>query len=706
MQTLLDAALWYAANGYPVFPLAPGTKIPMAGSRGYLDATVDEGRIRRWWAANPAANIGLATAGLCVIDFDMVDGKLAPWIEGEGVRAMVISSPMRQTTPSGGLHVVFKQPAGANWRISASVLAANVDVRADGGYIVAAPSQVDDLDYGWEEGPVPAADLPPPPEWLAKRIADLSKAPTRVGAGNIEGAFADWRGERIGHGSRHQAMLSWAGLLRSWGLSGTEIEAALLAINQQRCDPPSPDKEIRRIARDYARKDADELRAAATGADGTFSLASLDAKLAVVPGDVDDVGGDPGPIDSDLLLQVPGFVRDVIQHTLETAPYPNAVLAWTGAMCLQSFLAARKVHFQGVAPNVYLLGLALSGGGKEHPRKVNAEILTRLGLPTCLGDRFASAEGLEDALNETPSMLYQTDEIDGMLEASAQAGETRFRAIRDMVLSLYGESSGVHVGRRKAGKQEPIVVQLPSLTLFGTAIPAHCYGAMTEEMVTKGLLSRMLIVDSVRGERQPWSGAKLPPTVLDRAVAWRDLNPGGGNLEVMSPTPIAVNVAEPAAVYLAAEEQAQDAVYREAQAKGDNVTCGMTSRVMLQARKLALLWACSEWAGHPGTAPTVTLEAAQWAVEVVQHCGARMRAMFAKNAKTTLDFERRADKVLAYITKAGGAIGHNKLANAMRLPKRELKDLIETLLDRRVIEAVSKADTKGRPGVVYSKVTD
>jgi hypothetical protein len=270
-----------------------------------------------------------------------------------------------------------------------------------------------------------------------------------------------------------------------------------------------------------------------------------------------------------------------------------------------------------------------------------------------------------------------------------------------MILSLYGESAGVHVGRRKAGTQAPVVIQRPALTLFGTAIPDHCYGAMTEEMVTKGLLSRMLIVDSIRGERQPYRKIALPKEVLDRAAWWRDFNPGGGNLDVGRPDPIEADVAESAAVLLSAEEQRQDELYRAAQAKGDNVVCGMTSRVMLQARKLALLWACSVWNG--AGRPVVPLEAAQWGIDVVTHCGKRMAAQFARNAKTSLDFERRVDKVMAYITKAGGAIGHNKLANAMKLPKRELKEVIDTLLDRRVVDAVSHADGRGRPGLVYTK---
>jgi hypothetical protein len=697
LNSLLNAAIWYAQNGFPVFPLSPGSKIPMQGSRGFLDATTELEQIKAWWTSHPNANIGLATAGLCVIDFDVTDGELAAWSKGEGVQAAILSSPMRQQTPSGGLHVVLKQPEGAGWRISASVLAADVDVRADGGYIVAAPSQVDGLDYEWTEGPVPAGDLPEPPKWLADRIASLSKkSPGKTG--NLEGTWDNWQGEKISHGSRHQALLSWAGLLRSWGMSGAEIEAALLAVNEQRCDPPSPEKEVRRIARDYARKAVEEAKARAAGMDGSFSLPALDAKLSASVGAPDEVE-DPGPVPAELLLQIPGFVADVIEYSMGTAPYPNAVLSWVGAMCLQSFLAARKVEFEGIASNVYLLGLALSGGGKEHPRKINGQILTQLGLASSMGDRFASGEGLEDALAESPAMLFQTDEIDGMLEASTGT-ETRYRGIRDMILSLYGESSGVHVGRRKAGKQEPMVIQHPSLTLFGTAIPEHCYGAMNEDMVTKGLLSRMLILDSVRGERQPYRKIDLPETILKRAAWWRDLNPSGGNLALTSrPDPLPVDATESACVLFANEEQKQDEIYRMAQAKGDNVACGMCSRVMLQAKKLALIWAASTWDGTGR--PTVTLEAAEWALAIVDHLGKRTLAMFARNAKSSVDFERRADKLIGYVVKNGGVVPHRPLTRYMKLTKREFDALIETLVDRGRIEVGASTATSGRDVRVY-----
>ena len=46
----LRQALAYAGHGWPVFPVAPGAKIP-ATSRGFKDATTGESQIRQWWAA-------------------------------------------------------------------------------------------------------------------------------------------------------------------------------------------------------------------------------------------------------------------------------------------------------------------------------------------------------------------------------------------------------------------------------------------------------------------------------------------------------------------------------------------------------------------------------------------------------------------------------------------------------------------------------
>ncbi len=68
---LHQAALDYAAKGWPVFPCLPGTKKP-ATANGFKDASVDPAQIDAWWAENPDYNVALEAerAGLAIIDAD------------------------------------------------------------------------------------------------------------------------------------------------------------------------------------------------------------------------------------------------------------------------------------------------------------------------------------------------------------------------------------------------------------------------------------------------------------------------------------------------------------------------------------------------------------------------------------------------------------------------------------------------------------
>lgn len=155
---LLDAALDYAALGIFVFPLhntdATGAcscgradchsagKHPRTG-HGHLDATTDPQQIRRWWAMWPDANIAIATgpSGLIVVDVDEREGrrgtdvwrvlveKLGPEIEDTAIVA----------TPSGGFHVYFRA-GGREIPSRNNAFGPGIDVKAQGGYVVAPPS--------------------------------------------------------------------------------------------------------------------------------------------------------------------------------------------------------------------------------------------------------------------------------------------------------------------------------------------------------------------------------------------------------------------------------------------------------------------------------------------------------------------------------------------------------------------------------------
>ena len=60
MTDLASAAFRLALRGKAVFRLAPGSKEPMAGSHGHLDATTECDVARTWWVKEPNANIAMA----------------------------------------------------------------------------------------------------------------------------------------------------------------------------------------------------------------------------------------------------------------------------------------------------------------------------------------------------------------------------------------------------------------------------------------------------------------------------------------------------------------------------------------------------------------------------------------------------------------------------------------------------------------------
>jgi hypothetical protein len=196
-ELLLASALDYASVGWHVFPLHRPTESGCScGKRcdspfkhprtrcGVDDATTDPATIRRWWGRDPWSGIGIAT-GLrsSMIGFD-VDGLLglASWDALMEDGREEIGRSFMVTTPGGGVHVYLAYP-GRHVPNSASKLAPSIDVRGDGGYLVAPPSRhgngrswrqwVQPGD-GWAEGTARLASMP---EWVSPRPAVVKPVP-------------------------------------------------------------------------------------------------------------------------------------------------------------------------------------------------------------------------------------------------------------------------------------------------------------------------------------------------------------------------------------------------------------------------------------------------------------------------------------------------------------------------------------------------
>src|ERR1019366_7022529 len=161
---LMNHALRYTADGFAVFPCRPGDKQPLGSlvPNGCLDATTDAETIKGWWGKCPNANIGIATgakSGLAVVDLDGQEGMISG-------RLLKLSSPVTALTGSGR-QLFYADPKG-KLRNSVKKLAAGVDTRGTGGYVVVCPSlHPNGKRYTWEKRPLSRKVLPPLPAMFA-----------------------------------------------------------------------------------------------------------------------------------------------------------------------------------------------------------------------------------------------------------------------------------------------------------------------------------------------------------------------------------------------------------------------------------------------------------------------------------------------------------------------------------------------------------
>lgn len=239
VYSMKDCALKYAVVlGLPVFPLKPKGKTPLT-RHGFKEATTNPKQISAWWDNEPMANIGIATggpAGLLVIDLDVdeekgIDGRetLRKW---EGQHGKLPDHTWLAITGRGGYHYFYHDPFGSR---SGTGLYEGIDIRGDGGYIVAPPSvHPNGRRYEWEQSPeeFPLVEAGPRVnEFLHPAPEKWGKSPLRIP-------------DQIPEGGRVNAMVKLTCSLQSKGLSDEAIRTAVRAENEEKCIPPLTDQEL------------------------------------------------------------------------------------------------------------------------------------------------------------------------------------------------------------------------------------------------------------------------------------------------------------------------------------------------------------------------------------------------------------------------------------------------------------------------------
>lgn len=241
-----DLALQYASRGWAVFPVQPRGKKPLAGTRGFKDATSESDQIAALWRAHPDSNIGVScgsASDLLVVDIDSGPGKDGLASLERLAKDLQLPETRMARTGGGGIHVFFTRPRGLGCSNAAlKQKYPHIDIRGDGGYVVAPGSiHASGATYEWINE---AAAIVPVPDNLHALLTQKRSAET----GHVQPSTT-----RILEGSRNAALTSFAGRLRKYGCDAETIEAALQVKNKNECAPPLPQDEVRTIARSVAR---------------------------------------------------------------------------------------------------------------------------------------------------------------------------------------------------------------------------------------------------------------------------------------------------------------------------------------------------------------------------------------------------------------------------------------------------------------------
>lgn len=259
-MTNRDAAQAYLARQWSVLPVGDN-KRPLVSWQEYQRRQCSDDELGQWFSRWPAAGVGVVTgevSGLLVVDIDAGNpGDEAAAERFAAARAKVdgfmpdsLVVPVARTR-RGGLHYYFRRPSqGMGNRAHVGGYA--IDVRCDGGYVVAPPTP----GYSWQVTPdeVELTEVPPALlEFLAVRPAPVALIPAAPAGAPVSSIVTE-RARRYvytmdpavsgndGHGHTFRVAC-----VLTWGFCLDESDAwdILVEYNSRACIPPWSERELR-----------------------------------------------------------------------------------------------------------------------------------------------------------------------------------------------------------------------------------------------------------------------------------------------------------------------------------------------------------------------------------------------------------------------------------------------------------------------------
>jgi hypothetical protein len=715
--TLIESARQYLARGYSVVPLPVRTKSPVL--REWINLRLSDDDLPKHFSRR--GNIGLLlgepSRWLVDVDLDCEEAvALAPkflpltdavsgrpgnprshwWYISQGAKTRKYQDPMSkkmiaelrstgtQTVvgpsihPSGELYdIIDGEPAEVDARTLADAVAALAAavIEARHGHTQAIDSQTHS----------PLRDRCAADDALIQRAR----------------AYLDHMPPAISGSSGHNATYAAAtAIIHGFCLDSETGFSLLWNQYNPRCCPPWSERELRHKISEAMNKSHDKPRGWLRDANAPESRVVDSRTSKPEPSRREDDGSeqqrpqDPGPF-PEQLLNVPGFIGQVMAYNLSTATRRQPVLALAAAICLQATLAARKVRDErGNRTNMYCVGIAPSGAGKDHARKVNKNILFAADMFEHEGnEELASDAGLFTAVEAEPAILFQIDEFGRFLRTIGDPKRApHLFNVLTALMKLYSSADTIFRGKAYADKKKNKVIDQPCVSLYGTTVPENFFESLTAESLSDGFMARLLVFESAQTPARQRATATGVPEAIKHAAAWWGAFRPWGDSSRDHPVPLVVQTTcEASAIF-----DEFDAMVSSEQNKPGVTARSLWARAEEKACRLALIYACSA----RGQTPVIDAEAARWACDLSSYLTRRMLHV-ANEWVAEGAFDARQKRVLRVVREAGGRISRTDLCRKTQwLTQRERHEVIDNLLETQQLHQEAEASPT-RPKVVY-----
>lgn len=717
------------SNGYSILPIAPGTKKPGRYARGKWSDYPEWNRHAarptteielKAWSRWPGCGVGIVGGAVAALDIDIrEDAELALRIETLA-RDRLGDTPALRIGKAPKRMLVYRTAAPFK-----GMKRHPLEVLCLGQQFVAYAVHPDTgLPYDWpEEGlaDIDIASLPEIDENMARAFLDEAAAllpdnirqstlangarghgaPAHAQAGtlpairsalafipNAELDYDSW--VRIGLALKGALGEDGAELFATWSAQAAKNDEAFTARSWTSFKPNSIGAGTiyhLAIERGWA-PDAGLVLDGSLPVEDAHPASALLEKLSE-PSKPRPAIAPAAPFD---LVLPDGLAGDLTRYMIATARRPQPLLSLGASLCAIGALMGRLYRTESnLRSNLYVVGIADSGSGKNHAREIVNEVFFEAGLANHLGgNKIASGAGLLTALHRQPAILFQIDEFGMFLSAAADRKRSprHITEILDNMTELYTAAGGIFLGAEYAnrdGMNERRDIVEPCLCVYGTTTPLHFWGALRGANVADGSLARFLILPSDEDypDENLAAGLRQPPPELIDGLQWI-ANGGGrqrGNLVGKTSgvstavDAVVVSMTEEAKACFAALSSEMTVELRSA---AGTAFTSILARIGENAMKLALITAV----GRNPARPVMELVDAEWAIRFVRHFASRTMEAVDRHVADT---EAEAHvKRLREIIRAAGREGLTKseITRASQwLKARDRDDTLVTLME-------------------------